>query len=256
MAPPHPLIPLSSETLMLQNYSLKAWKIPRKRGRNLIFLLFSQRKRIQQDFFPSLLSFKPCWVQICKLHPRGAEIFQRDFSNYSGALFLKTPRFFYPQNCSFPSLQADTTTTSRVGKTGKLTRKKEKRKTNPPPGSHQILGIPKFPVPGGRSGSFRSCGGIPAGFSSRNCTTPHPTQLWPHGSWRKMGFSCQLPQQVQVCEVLPVNSSSGSTKLFLGAPKIHSKLEVGIFRNQFFKEILKNSPKNPKKESKPPKHSD
>lgn len=60
-------------------------------------------------------------------------------------------------------------------------------------------------------------------------------QLWAQGSLRKMGFSCQLHQQVQVYEPLSVNSNSGSVKLFLGASKICSRLQHGILRNWFSK---------------------
>lgn len=224
--------------------------------------------KIQQGFFPLLLSFKPCWVHTCKFHPQEQQRFSRENFPIILELFSWQLSVFYPKIDAFPSLQADTT-----GSWVQENEQGEKRKTNPPPGSQQILRIPNFSVPGGRPGCYRSLEEflLDSAVGYRNCRTPFllfPTlldhyypikhipfirekkknssscakfQLW---SLRKMGFSCW------VYGALLVNSNSGSVKLFLGAPKIHSRLKDGIVRNQFLKKYRKKPNQNPQKEWK------
>lgn len=203
-------------------------------------------------FLPLFLSFKPGWVQTFKFHPRGAtmarEIFPGRFFQFfwsSESCQLSIPQLLPSLSPGWPKSQI----------IGKLTRKKKKGRHR----GRQILQLdltkcwefPTFPRPGGRSGSYRnhgraSCwiqlldGGTGGLHTSPRCSK---LQLWPQGSLRKMGFSCQLHQQIQVYEPLSVNSNSGSVKLFLGPLKIRSRLHHGI---SFQRNTEKTQP-NPKK---------
>lgn len=148
VAPPHPLSsvlrdPHAPELLTEHG------KYPGKEAAISFSCFFSKNPKI-----PLLLSFTLCWIQICKFHPWGAtEIFPERFFFFVSIileLFSWKLSAFYPKIAALPLSRL----TQHPARYRKINKGKNKR-TNPQPGSHQILRIPNFPVPGG------SYGGIP-----------------------------------------------------------------------------------------------